>query len=223
MDDILYDKHCECLACAAEFTTKKVRSNKMRTISRDSDLCSYFADVNPYYYESNVCPHCGFAFTDSFSPLRANQKEPIYTDYAKHYLPQGAPNLCGVRDANEAILSFKLALGAGFAKKEQPRFLAGICMRLAWLYRAEKNTAAELEFLEAANRFFQVAYETQQDSLSDAHFLHMLGDTSLRLGRIDQARQWFSQLFTPAHADYAHIDLAREAWAARKHEQNAKG
>lgn len=218
MDDILYDKRYECLACETEFTTKKIRSSKVRTISRDSDLCSYFEGVNPYYYESNVCPQCGFAFTDSFSPLRANQKELIYADYTKRYLPQGAPNLCGVRNENEAIISFKLALGAGFTKGEQPRILAGICMRLAWLHRIAKNTTEELEFLEAANRFFHVAYETQQDSLNDAQFLHMLGDTSLRLGKLDQARQWFSQLFTPAHARYAHIEFARDAWAARKHE-----
>lgn len=221
MDDILYDKRYSCLACGTEFTTKKVRSNRVRHVCRDSDLCSYFEGVVPYYYESNVCPQCGFAFTDSFAPLKANQGQVIYEDYTKRYVPQGAPDLCGIRNEAEAILSFKLALGAGFAKREQPRFLAGICMRLAWLYRMAKRNEEEHEFLDAANRFFHVAYETQQDSLSDAQFLHMLGDTSLRLGRIDQARQWFSQLFTPTHSSYAHIELARDAWAARHQEQEA--
>lgn len=219
MDDILYDKQHRCLACETEFTTKKVRSNRIRTVGHDSDLCSHFRGVIPYYYESSVCPHCGFAFTDSFSPLKANQKEAIYADYTKRYLPQGTPNLCDVRDENQAVLAFKLALGAGYAKGEEPRLLAGICMRLAWLNRMSKRTEEELEFLDAANRFFHVAFENQQDTKNDAQFLHMLGDTSLRLGRLDQARQWFSQLFTPTYSSYAHLELARDAWLARKNEQ----
>lgn len=218
MDDILYDKHYHCLACESEFTTKKVRSNRIRALSHDSDLCSYFDGVIPYYYESNVCPHCGFAFTDSFSKLPANQKEAICLDYTKRYLPHGAPDYCGIRDESQAVLAFKLALGAGYAKKEEPRFLAGICMRLAWLQRMSKHTEEELEFLDAANRFFHVAFETQQDTKNDAQFLHMLGDTSLRLGRLDQARRWFSQLFSPAYANYANLELARDAWVARKDE-----
>lgn len=220
MDDILYDKIYTCLMCANEFKTKKVRRNRVRTLSHDSDLCAHFKGVIPYYYESNVCPACGYAFTDSFAPLKSNsdEKQALYADYKKRYLPHGVPNLCGERDEEAALLSFKLALGAGYGKNEQPRILAGLSMRIAWLHRMANRTEEELEFLDAANRFFQVAYETQRDSSNDAHFLHMLGDTSLRLGRVEQARQWFSQLFSPIHAGYAHINLAREAWAARNDE-----
>lgn len=218
MDDILYDKHYTCLSCASEFTTKKVRSNRTRPLGRDSDLCNHFEGIIPYYYESNVCPYCGFAFTDSFSALPSQQKEVIYNDYASRFLPQGPPNICTERDEDTALQAFKLALGAGYAKKERPRILAGICMRLAWLHRFAGRGDAEREFLQAANRFFQVAFETEQSREDDAHFLHMLGDTSLRLGNTDHARQWFGQLFTRSHSDYAHLELAREAWAARKQE-----
>lgn len=219
MDNILYDKHYSCLACNSEFETKKVRSGKTRTTHIDSDLCSYFDGIVPYYYEINICPQCGFAFTDSFAPLKTNQKQMIYEDYAKRYLPQGVPNLCDERDEHEAILSFKLALGAGFAMKEQPKLLAGICMRLAWLHRMAERTEEEHDFIAAANRFFQVAYETQLDSLDDAYYLHMLGDTSLRLDRISEARRWFSQLFAPANSGYRYIELARDAWAEHRYEQ----
>ncbi|NLW16894.1 MAG: DUF2225 domain-containing protein [Firmicutes bacterium] len=216
MDKALYDKSCTCLMCASEFTTKKVRSSYIRTLGHDSDLCSHFQGVIPYYYESNVCPECGYAFTESFTPLRSDEKESLYADYKKRYLPQGIPNLCDPRDEEAALLSFQLALGAGYGKKEAPRILAGICMRLAWLHRMAERTEEEMKFLDAANRFFQVAFETQADRKHDAHFLHMLGDTSLRLGRLEEARRWFSQLFRPTYADYAYLDLAREAWALRK-------
>jgi len=220
VDDVLYDKTYTCLMCAHEFKTKKIRSNRIRVLSHDSDLCAHYKGAIPYYYESNVCPACGYAFTDSFAPLKMDneEKQRLYADYKRRYLPHGVPNLCGERDEEDALLSFKLALGAGYGKNEQPRILAGLCMRLAWLHRMANRTQEELGFLEAANRFFHVAFETQRDRSSDAHFLHMLGDTCLRLGRVEEARQWFSRLFSPAYADYAHISLAREAWASRKEE-----
>lgn len=218
MNSSLYDKRCQCLTCDFEFTSKKVRSNKMRNLHHDSDLCTYFAGVIPYYYEVNVCPNCGFAFTDSFAPLMTEQKKQIYAEYAPRYLTQGIPDLTGARDEDEALLSFKLALGSGFVKTEQPKLLAGISMRIAWLHRMAGRETEEQEFLAAANRFFHVAYETERDRASDAHYLHMLGDTSLRLGNLDDARQWFSQLFSPTHAGYVHLNLVRETWAARRKE-----
>ena len=215
MDLILYDKSYRCLTCQQEFTNKKVRTSKVRVLHHDNDLRSVFADINPYFYESNVCPFCGFAFTESFSPIESARRESILADYTLRYLGQGVPNLCHERDISEAVFAFKLALGAGFVKEEPPHLLGGISLRIAWLYR-DLGDAEEIEFLSAANRFYRVAYENQRDTQSDAQFLHLLGATSLRLGQVDEARRWFGQLFTPRYSNYAYRKLAREAWDSRK-------
>ncbi len=221
MNQFLYDKRYNCLACNEEFTTKKVRSNKARVVRQDSDLCAYFEPINPYYYEINVCPYCGWAFSDSFTPFSPAQKQTVYDTYSR-YILKGPPQLCDVRGEQEAIYAFKLALGAGYIKREQLKYLAGICMRIAWLHRQGNRPDKEKEFLVAACRFFTVAYETQLDDDDTAYFLHMLAETNLRLGRIPQARRWFSQLFSPRYADYRFIETAREAWLAHRQQQEGQ-
>lgn len=220
MDNLnpLYDKSYTCLLCDQRFTTPKVRSSKIRVVHQDSDLCSHFADIIPYYYEINVCPHCGYAFSDSFSHIKSNMKMQIRNAYER-YLVMGIPTINKERDAGDAILAFKLALAAGITAAEPSHFLAGICMRLAWLYRYSNLEEEENKFLEAAHRFFQDAYQNQYDDINEAYYLHMLGETSLRLNRTTEAKRWFSLLFAPAYRDYRFINLARDSWAAYRHQQ----
>ncbi|MFJ9386209.1 DUF2225 domain-containing protein [Peribacillus sp. NPDC101481] len=56
------------------------------------------------------------------------------------------------RSIKDAINTYKLASYCGALKKENHIILAGICLRIAWLYRINKNKEQEERFLRFALR-----------------------------------------------------------------------
>ena len=68
-----YDKKVACINCKENFTTTRIRSRFVRVSSHESDFKPVYSDpeVNPIFYNVAVCPHCGFSFTDDFSPYFA--------------------------------------------------------------------------------------------------------------------------------------------------------
>jgi len=75
MHSSLYDKRYRCLFCGQEFTNKKPRASSIRQIRRDPDFCGHYQGENPYFYEVAVCPHCGYAFTPDFTPVKRENRE----------------------------------------------------------------------------------------------------------------------------------------------------
>ena len=60
MADPLYQVEKTCPICEKKFKLTKTRGQAV-SVSTDTDFCTRFADLNPYYYTIWVCPHCGFA------------------------------------------------------------------------------------------------------------------------------------------------------------------
>ncbi len=65
-----YEKKVQCLFCHEPFSTTRIRSRFIRIERVDSDFYQEYKDpnLNPYYYEVDVCPYCGFAFSENFAP-----------------------------------------------------------------------------------------------------------------------------------------------------------
>ncbi|MBO0998348.1 DUF2225 domain-containing protein [Bacillus sp. SD075] len=64
----LYGKSRQCLLCKQKSTTKKVRSRFVKVAKYDTDFCPIYASaVKALYYNSIVCPHCGFSHSADFS------------------------------------------------------------------------------------------------------------------------------------------------------------
>ena len=57
----LFDKKVECPICKTEFTTKKVRSSRLRLLKRDEDFFNHYETENPIKYNIFVCPNCGYS------------------------------------------------------------------------------------------------------------------------------------------------------------------
>jgi len=64
-----YERNLTCIYCTEPFTTFKLRSRFTTPYQIDSDFCQHFREkeLNPYYYYVNVCPQCGYAFSEEFS------------------------------------------------------------------------------------------------------------------------------------------------------------
>ncbi|MCB8816978.1 DUF2225 domain-containing protein [Desulfosporosinus shakirovi] len=212
-----YEKKLTCIYCGSPFITQRVRSRFSVPYRTDSDFCPHFREgnYNPHYYFVNVCPECGFAFSEEFSeqfPL--GSKELINSQIANNWKKR---NFGEERDLQQALESYKLAILAGTLKNEKNAVLAGLCLRLAWLYRTEDNTEQEKRFLVLALKAYEESFvhsDFADTSMSEIRVLFMIGELSRRLEQYKKAVSYFSKIIQHKDADGETkiVNLAREQW-----------
>ena len=217
MSDILYDKEMECRYCGRKFKTKKTRISKISVSKKDSDFCIHYTNKeNPYYYEVWVCPHCSFAFNANFSELKPAHKELINKEYIKR---AGKIDLCGPRTMDEAIRAYKLTLLCASVSGQNSTTIAGLCLRIAWLYRFQAVKEEEVKYLVKAVHNFQEVYEHDdltQNPLGEHKILYLLGELNGRLGNYSETRRWFNLLLSQRNIEPAINHLVRDQWAEYK-------
>lgn len=214
----LYAKTVHCPFCEYEFATMKVRSRMAAPYAIDSDFCPHYREgtTNPNYYYVNVCPECGFAFTEEFTKeisleARAQIKLRIGARWEKRDFGQ-------MRDELQAIESFKLAIFAATLKKEKHALLGGLCLRLAWIYRDAHNNDEEERFLLLAVKEMEEAY-VQSDfvgtAVSEMQVLYLTAELHRRLGNYQEAVNYFSKVTEHPNRNNERriLILAREQWA----------
>lgn len=212
MEDSLYEKTVSCLYCRKNFKTKKLRRSKIRIQRRDADFCTYYIGINPLFYDVNVCPHCGFTFTDAFSNIPDLRRE--YME--KHYFTKiVVPQLCGTREIEDAVKSYKLALLCANLLGEKTFVLGNLCLRLAWLHRYLKDSREERRFLSHALELYEDLYQNERLDvipIEEEKLVYLIGELHGRLGQYDKTRRWFSYIFTSRDLDPKWKALARDRW-----------
>lgn len=215
----LYAKTAHCPLCEHEFSTMKVRSRMAAPYAIDSDFCPHYREgtINPNYYYVNVCPECGFAFTEEFSKefsvqAKAQIKLKIEAKWEKRDFGQN-------RDELQAIESFKLAIVAATLKKEKHALIGSLCLRLAWIYRVAHKNDEEDRFLRLAMTEMEQAY-VQSDfagtAMSEMQVLYLAAELHRRLGDYQEAINYFAKVTAHPNRNNERriLTLAREQWAA---------
>lgn len=222
-----YERKIACIFCGKLFSTFKVRSRFAIPYQIDSDFCPHYREgnFNPHFYTVSVCPKCGFAFSKEFSeefPL--GTREIINLKIAEHWTER---NFGELRDIQQALETYKLAILAGSLKKEKSAVLAGLCLRLAWLYRYEKMQEQENRFLGLALNSYEESF-IQSDfvgtSMSELNILFMIGELSRRLGQYHKAISYFSKVIQhkDANKEPKMVNKARKQWKLAKEEYSQK-
>src|ERR1700730_8397982 len=146
----IYDKKYDCLYCKNTFVSKKVRSRFSKAASFDTDFCPVYKENenNPLYYHIQVCPKCGFSFSEDFSKyFPPGTLEEIEKKVASRWVPH---DFSAERTIHQAIQTYKLAVYCGTLKKEKHIALAGLYIRIAWLHRLTNDHDQEQRFLKLA-------------------------------------------------------------------------
>ncbi|WP_406676718.1 DUF2225 domain-containing protein [Moorella sp. ACPs] len=218
----LYDKRYQCLFCGREFTNKKLRLSKVRRVKRDSDLCAYFEGENPYFYEVAVCPHCGYAFTSSFGPVKKERRELIIKEYIQKITRK---DYTGPRNLNDALNVHKLGLLCGNLNQEKSSVLAGLCLHIAWFYRYIQEEEQEKKYLRYACDLYQEAYQKESGTAGGGSpnlIIYLIGELEGRLGNYQTATQWLARLLQVRHLEPYLRDLLRDRWEVyREHLKEA--
>lgn len=217
----LFDREMKCLLCEQSSKTKKIRSRYIKVAEYDTDFCPKYAEnsINGLFYNIFVCPHCGYASSNDFSKYFApGTKEALFEKVTSKWKTQ---SYGGKRSIDEAIITYKLASYCGMLKKEKHITLAGIYLRIAWLYRLKEDAAQEVRFLKLARQEYAESYskgDFQGTQVSEIRILYLCGELSRRSGQIEDAIKYFSKVIEKQKTaiETSIIQMARDRWAEIK-------
>jgi len=212
-----FDRNVECIYCNNKFTTKKIRSRFIKVTEYDTDFRPHYAssEANALLYNIFVCTQCGFSFSDDFTKYFApGTKELIHERVTAKWIPS---DYSGGRTVDDAIKTYKLAGYCATLKKEKHITIAGIFLRLAWLYRQKENLEQEARFLKLARHEYLESYTTDDfkgTQVSEVRLLYLAGELSNRIGDIPAAIKYFSMVIEKQKqtVETKLVEMARERW-----------
>lgn len=213
----LYDKKVKCPICSANYTTKKMRSRFIRVEKIDSDFFTHYKDkeLNPIFYEVSVCPKCGYAFADTFSTsFPPNAIELIKSQITANWKER---DLSEERTLEQAVDVYKLAILSGSLKQEKSVVMAGLCLRLSWLYRMLEEPVQEMRFMKLSLEKYKNSYIESDyigTQLSEMRLIYLIGELSRRIGDRDEAVKNFSKVVNHKNRSFETklVEMARDQW-----------
>lgn len=215
MNDLLYSKKFTCPICGKQFSSMKAKVSSCKVKKRDEDFCTHYVDLNPMYYDIFVCPYCAYAAPEStFGELTEEEASLLKEAFSGREVGR---SFCTERSLDDAIASLKLAIYTAELRRASAGILAGLCLKLAWLYRFKGDKREEL-FLGYALRNYLEAFDKEPlpiGNLNEISLMYLLGEMSRRLGKLNEAITWFGKAAaSPERKENPKIEkLAREQWA----------
>ncbi|SDZ17916.1 hypothetical protein SAMN05421736_10789 [Evansella caseinilytica] len=213
----LYDKTFHCPICNSSFTSKKLRSRAVRVERIDNDFYTLYKnpEYNPTLYEVSVCEHCGFASTEHFT-FTFDQK--VKERFQEHVTPRwGQQVYSGERTHEDAAAIFKLALISATETNQPAVVIAGLCLRLSWLYRYMEMREEEERFLAHALKYYDQSYingDFKEKNMSELMLLFLLGELHRKSSHHEVAGKYFSKVIQHKnrHTEPSIVEKAREQW-----------
>lgn len=237
--DVLLDKRFTCPLCDREFTSKIVRTGKVKLVSADTDLRPKYSPMDSTKYEAVVCPHCGYAALNRFFPnILSAQGKLIKENISNTF--KGLPNYGDIYTYDDAIARYKLALVNTMVKKAKLSERAYTCLKLAWVIRGKQENLPKdtenydkvmKELKEEEDELIRNAYEGFEAAFSKENFplcgmdeptaMYLVADLARRSGEYEKANRWVSQVITSRSAPDRVKDKARQIKELIKEDEEA--
>ena len=225
MEDLqpLFGQNQECHLCKNKFITMKCRSKFVKVDRYDTDFCPIYKEdsINGLLYKILVCPKCGYSFSTDFSSSFPPGTKAILTEcITKKWSPF---DFGGERSLKEATRTYKLAAYTATLKKEKYVIIAGLFLRIAWLYRLQEKSQEQ--------RFLNLAYSNYYESfsrenyrgtqISEVRLLYLLGELARRTDREETAIHYFSKVIESRKktVETKLIEMAQDQWKKIKEER----
>lgn len=222
MAEPTYSVEKECPICQMKFNATRTRGRQV-LVKQDSDFCSHFQGINPYYYSIWVCSNCGYAAPDSyFAELSTAAKDKI----AKFLNGKAVKvNYSGIRTREQAIATFKLAIFFGELIAAPDSKLADLYLKLGWLYREGESVEEEkAAHFHACEHFEQALFRERLPigNLSEAAITYLIGELARRTGQIEKALLYLGKVVgsQTAKLEPRVYSMARDAWHEARDERD---
>lgn len=216
-EDLVFDKSYTCPVCDNEFTSKMVRTGKVRLAGADSDLRPRYQGVDSLKYDAILCPKCGYAALNRyFNFVMAGQAKNIREKISVNFKPQGEEGR--IYSYDDAIAKHKMALLNTVVKGGKNSERAYTCLKLAWLCRGKKEEmmqgeydkekvkelmAEEKELLANAFEGFETAFEKEDFpmcGMDQYTMMYLLAELARRIGQEDVAKRYVSRVLVARDA-----------------------
>lgn len=212
MEEMIYSRKVICPICKNKFTSMKVKESKLRVEEPHTDLfIKYKGSVHPLQYSAIVCPMCGYAaLENNFDKILPRHKEIIKEKVMSKWM---STDYTKKRTIDESIVCFKLAIYCAEIIGTKKVELAGMCLKLAWLYRI-KEDENEKHFLKLAVDLYEQSFTTEESDMDQITLTYLIGELYKRTGEIDKAVSWLGKVIAnPYIRSNPKIEkLAREQW-----------
>ncbi len=225
--EALFDKSYTCPVCENAFSSKTVRTGKIKLIGSDIDLRPKYEQLDTLKYDAIVCHKCGYAaISRFFETLTQPQIKLIKENVCLNYKDTPEPE--GIYDYDFAIEMHKLALLNAVVKKGRASEKAYICLKMAWLCRgkAEKLPRGmenydevwkqcrvnERELLQNACQGFNAAVETEMYPMCGMDEItvdYLIAALHMELGEYDKSLRLLSKVIVDRDANARMKDRAR--------------
>lgn len=211
----MFQRNITCPVCTYTFTTMKMHANAPKILKREPDYYTTYIGENPLYYAIYVCPNCGYsAFEKDFKEVSDQVRGIIYQSISQQWSQR---NFGGIRNTQDALDVYKLALLCYTLTKASNLTIGKITMRIAWIYR-EMEDPREKDFIQHTVNYFEKAYTTENvfdDIEEELTILFILGEFHRQLGNLKEAVKWFSKaLEIPEIKKKRHLEQrVRNQWS----------
>lgn len=212
--DLKFTAEKMCPVCEKKFKVTKLRS-RMVKIKQDIDLCMYYEGINPYYYTIWVCSNCGYASDEkNFSAIREADVAKI-----KAFLAAKEVKLEYVetRKWEDAVMAYKLAIFFADLIGAPPSRMAGMYLKLAWLYREQHNEEEEMALLKRAIDYYDQSLAKERypvGPMTDTTVTYLIGALHKLRGNLDEATMYLSRVVGDqrARSEPLIYNMARDLW-----------
>lgn len=213
-----------CPVCGQETRVVKVKSRLM--IQRtDDDYCCHYRDFNPYFYTILACEHCGYA---------ADEKHFLTTLPDRHrtilqnFLKEKRVNFIFTEERKlpDAVASYQLAIYCAEAINAPLSRMAGLSLRLSWIYRLMEMKDEEMVWAHKAIDLYERSLMTERypvENLTDFMVMYLLATLFNRVGDREHCASYLSRLINDKELKMVDNKLyhdARKLWQDIRMEDN---
>lgn len=226
--DLIYDKSWECPVCASKFTSKTVKTGRVRMLGMDKDLRPIHEGVDVQKYDVVLCPKCGYAALTRYFPHMTSMQSKLIREQISQKV-----HLHEYKDETysylEAVERYKLALANAVVKHAKNSEKAYICLKMGWLLRGyaeelkadENSTVEELEEVYAqeendirnAYKGFTDALQTESIpmcGMDETTIDYLMAALGVRFKEYERASRLVAKIITSPSANARTKDKARD-------------
>lgn len=214
-----------CPVCGEEVPVTKTRG-RLITLQTDDDFCVHYKDFNPYYYTIWVCEECGYAADEKhfLAAMPEKNKKTILAFLSGRKIGFKHSEL---RSSEEAVAAFKLAIFYAAMLNGSAAHIAGLYLKLAWLFRESGDKDKEFAALKQAAAKYDQSLAGERyplGTLTDTAVMYLIGVTQARLGNLDAATQYLSRIVgdKQARSERLIFDKARNLWQDIRQQKEQK-
>ncbi len=227
-EELLFDKSYECPVCGAEFTSKMIRTGRVKLVSQDTDLRPKHQPVDSLKYDAIACPKCGYAaLSRYFKYVTDAQSDLIKNNISNNF--KGLPPAGATYTYDDAIERHQLALANAVVKKAKTSEKAYTCLKTAWLYRGKAESLdkslpdyekvagecakEERSLIENAYDGFSTAFSNEDFpmcGMDELTVTYIMADLARRIGKFEEASRHVSKILTSREASERIKDKARD-------------